>query len=508
MTMEIKLKSMEVNNEIHGMLEEYSSPMDYSINELAVILAAGHGKRIKSQRSKMLHKIWEVPTVERVYNASRNGIDNINVVLVVGIKAADVIEVIGKRKNTTFAYQETQNGTGHAVQVALERIDSKLFNGNVYVLPGDMGLIDKETMKYFRESFLSSDSDMMVLTGIFEGDPQNNSYGRIVRVKSEDEKGNPSGKDVGKVIEIIEHKDILALSDTEPYRLKFNNRYYTYTRQELINNNEFNSGVYAFKYNKLTELIGKLSSDNAQNEIYITDLISLFNDKGYSVAAISPIHQYSVMGFNNKSVLKEMEDVARKKIYEKLKDTIEIADPDDFFIHETVVDEILEMDKLGLPLDICIGKGVYIGEGAKLNYNLTLKKNVYINGNVQFGQNVVIWQNVHLSTFPGQTFTIGNNVEILWGDIIKGNIRIGDNSRIESSVNMTGSDEFPLKLGKNVLIKGTSYIFGSIVEDDVHIEHSVIVRKHVERLVKRDGTVQAVRFYIPMPQGIDAVEDL
>ena len=53
-------------------------------------------------------------------------------------------------------------------------------------------------------------------------------------------------------------------------------------------------------------------------------------------------------------------------------------------------------------------------------------------------------------------------VEILWGDIIKGNIEIGDYSRIESSVNMTGSDEFPLKMGSHVLIKGTSYIFGSI----------------------------------------------
>jgi bifunctional UDP-N-acetylglucosamine pyrophosphorylase / glucosamine-1-phosphate N-acetyltransferase len=496
------------NTEVISLLEEYSSPVDYSINELAVILAAGHGKRIKSQRSKMLHRIWEIPTVERVYNASKNGIEDINVVVVVGIKADDVIKVIGKRKNTSFAYQQTQNGTGHAVQVALDRIDSKLFDGNVYVLPGDMGLIDKETMKHFRESFITAKCDMMVLTGIFEGNPENNSYGRIVRVKDKDENGKPAGKDAVKVIEIIEHKDILALPADKPYRLEFNKRFYSYTREELINNNEFNSGVYAFRYSKLIELIGKLSSNNVQNEIYITDLIALFNSSGYSVSAVSPLEKYSVMGFNNKSVLKEMEDVARKKVYEKLKDIIEIADPEDFFVHETVVDEILEQDKLGVPLDITIGKGVYIGEGVKLNYNLELKKNVYVNGNVHFGENVVIWQNVHLSSFPEQTLQIGNDVEILWGDIIKGNIKIGDNSRIESSVNMTGSDEFPLRLGKNVLIKGTSYIFGSIIEDDVQIEHSVITRKHVERLVKRDGTVQPVRFYLPMPQGIDAVEDL
>jgi bifunctional UDP-N-acetylglucosamine pyrophosphorylase/glucosamine-1-phosphate N-acetyltransferase len=237
-------------------------------------------------------------------------------------------------------------------------------------------------------------------------------------------------------------------------------------------------------------------------------MISLFNKNCYSVNAINPKEPYVVMGFNDKSVLKEMEAVARRQVYEKLKNIIEINDPDDFFIDETVVEDILLLDKQTIPLDIKIGQGVYIGKGVKLNYNLELKKNVYVNGNVIFGQNIVVWQNVHLSCFPNQTFRIGNNVEILWGDIIKGNITIGDGSRIESSVNMTGSDEYPLKLGQKVLIKGTSYIFGSVIEDQVYIEHSVIIKKKVERLIKRDGTIQPIRFYLPMPEGIDAIEDL
>ena len=78
----------------------------------------------------------------------------------------------------------------------------------------------------------------------------------------------------------------------------------------------------------------------------------------------------------------------------------------------------------------------------------------------------------------------------------------------ESSVNMTGSDEHPLKIGKNVLIKGTSYIFGSVIEDDINIEHSVLIKKKVEKLIKRNGEIQKVRFYLPMPEGIDAVENL
>lgn len=497
------------NKEVYDIIEKLSSELNYNNKEVAIILAAGHGKRIKSQKSKMLHKIWEVPTVERVYNACKSGIPNVNIILVVGIKAVDVSKVIDKRENTTFAYQESQNGTGHAVQVALERINIKNFeDGIIYVLPGDMGLINKETMEHFRSQFINSKTDMMVLTGLFEGKAEENNYGRIIRVKEKDAKGNSSGNDTGKVIEIMEHKDIIALDENKPYSVQFNNKTYEYSRQELIENNEFNSGVYAFNYKKLIELIGNLTSNNVQNEIYITDLISLFNQKNYTVSAISPREQYVVMGFNNKSVLKEMETVAREKVYEKLKDIIEIADQDDFFIDESVVEQIIELDKEGIPLDIKIGKGVHIGKGVKLNYNLELKKNVYVSGNVIFGKNVTIWENVHLSCFPEQTFKIGNGVEILWGDIIKGNIKIGDESRIESSVNMTGSTEFPLRIGKNVLIKGTSYIFGSIIADGVHIEHSVLINKRIDNITKRDGTVQPIKFYIPMPSGVDAVEDL
>jgi bifunctional UDP-N-acetylglucosamine pyrophosphorylase/glucosamine-1-phosphate N-acetyltransferase len=495
-------------NEITQKQKALSSELDYRVNEVAIILAAGHGKRIKSQKSKMLHSIWEIPTVERVYNACRRSVSNINSVIVVGIKAVDVMSVIGKQENTSFAFQAEQNGTGHAVQVALQNIDKNLFDGIVYVFPGDMGLIDAETVKMFREKFIESKSDMMVLTGIYEGDSNDNSYGRIIRVKASDADGVSSGADKGKVIEIMEHKDILSLKENEPYIIEYNGRKYHYSKCELIENREFNSGVYAFDYKKLVELIGQLSSNNVQNEIYITDLIALFNKSGYTVGAISPREQYVVMGFNNKSVLREMEALARHKVYEKLKDIIEISDPEDFFIHEKVVDQILEMDKAGTPLDIVIEKGVYIGADAQLNYNLKLKKNVYINGRVVFGKNVTVWENAHLSCFQGQQLVIGDNVEILWGDIIKGNIEIGENSLIESSVNMTGSDEFPLRIGKKVLIKGTSYIFGSIVADDIHIEHSVIIKKRVERIVKKDGSIQRVRFFLPMPSGIDAIDDL
>jgi len=490
-----------ITAEICSKAKENSTKF-HSSNEVAIILAAGHGKRIKSQTSKMLHKIWEIPTVERVYNACKLGVQNINTVIVVGIKALDVMEVIGIRESNKFAFQEEQNGTGHAVQVALKEIENDFKDGIVYVLPGDMGLLDDTSMNQFRKDFISAGNDMMVLTGKFEGDSEQNAYGRIIRTK------DSSGNSNGNVIQIMEYKDIQALPESKPYKVSYRNKTYSYTKQELIDTKEFNSGVYAFDYKKLTELINNISSNNAQNEIYITDLISLFNQKGYSVGAVSPNNQYVVMGFNDKSVLKEMHEIARRNIYEKLKNIIQIDDPDDFFIHDSVVNDLIEMDKKGIPLDIQIGKGAYIGDGVKLNYNVEIGRAAYIKGNVVFGKNIKVWRIVHLSTFPNQTLTIEDNVKILWGDIIKGNIIIGENSIIESSVNMTGSDEFPLRIGKNVLIKGSSYLFGSIVEDGVAIEHSVLIKKKIKAEKDETGKIKPVRFYIPETEGKELLSEI
>jgi bifunctional UDP-N-acetylglucosamine pyrophosphorylase/glucosamine-1-phosphate N-acetyltransferase len=495
------MKLNEQTEDVYEVVKQLSSEFQYNYKETAIILAAGHGKRIKSSTSKMLHKIWGVSTVERVYDACKEGIENINLIVVVGIKAVDVMNVIGKRKNTQFAYQEEQNGTGHAVQVALEGVDKTKFDGIVYVLPGDMGLIDKKTMVKFKNDFINSGSDMMVLTGIYEGDPELNYYGRIIRVKDSDVEGNPSGKDYRKVIEIMENKDIHGLDDNEPYILTFNGRQYSYSKRELIENNEFNSGVYAFDYKKLNELSPKLSTNNAQKEIYITDLIDLFNKHGYSVNAVSPEEQYVIMGFNNKSVLMEMEVIARKNAYDKLKDLIEIDDPDDFFVHESVIEQIIEMDKKGIPLDIKLGKGAYIGKGVKLNYKLNFGKNAFTDSNITFGTSVFIDDNVQINCQPGENILLGNNTKVLRNSIIKGNVVIGDNSRIEPGVNIAGSDKYPTKIGKNVLIKGNSHVFGTVIEDDVAIEFSILIKKRI-------ASEQKVRFYIPPAEGLEAVNTI
>ncbi|OGV89165.1 MAG: multidrug transporter, partial [Melioribacter sp. RIFOXYB12_FULL_38_5] len=414
----------------------------------AVVLAAGHGKRIKSQTSKMLHKIWEVPTVNRVCNSWQQCIEESNTILVVGIKADEVIKSVGKQKNTSFAYQQVQHGTGHALQVGLENVPRD-YDGTIYVFPGDMGLIDAETVSFFKQEFEKSGADMMVLTGIYEGAIEENYYGRIVRVKDKDAKGVKS-KYKGKVIEIIEYKDILQLDKKKAYVTKYKKKNFKFTQKELLENREFNSGVYAFKAKPLFELIDKIGSNNVQGEVYLTDLIGMFNENGYSVEAVTPKNQYVLMGFNNKSVLKEMDAIAQKLIYEKLKDIILIEDPNDFFIHEEIVDELLELDKRGIILDIEIGKGTYIGEGVSLNSNVRLLRNVRVEGNVSFGENV----------------------------------QVGSGSKITSDSNSL------TKIGNNVTLKGACIIQNSVIEEGSFIEHSILIKKKVEKN-------SSVKFYLP-----------
>lgn len=490
---------------IDEKLASLGSNFSQDAENCVIILAAGHGKRIKSERSKMLHEIWGLSTVERVYRASASGFPGANTVIVVGVKAEDVASAVGKRPAVRFAFQKEQRGTGDAVRVGLAAAGEGTNMKYCYVLPGDMGLVNADALRDFQKAFRGSQADMMVLTGMYEGPVAANQYGRIIRTKERTADGKAT-RYPGAVIEIKEYKDIAAL--TKDYALTFKGESFVYTKEELLAVSEFNAGVYVFRMDHLAKHINELSSDNAQKELYITDLISLFNKAGLSVGAVSPKDSTVVLGFNNKSVLKEMDGIARGRVYERLKDIITISDPDDFFIADDVVEDICALDAKGVPLDIVIGKGVHLGSGVKVNYGLTLKKNVFAEGNIIFGKNVTVWANAHLSCYPEQTLSVGDNVEILWGDIIKGNISIGASSRIESSVNITGSDEYPARIGANVTVKGTSYIFGSIVEDNVFIEHSVIVRRVVHAMKKNSGELQKIRYVLPEPEGMDAIDPI
>lgn len=492
--------------EIVAQLKILSSPIDLNSSDAAIVLAAGHGKRIKSETSKMLHEVWGKPTVVRVSAAAKQGLKSNNQIVVVGIKAVDVAKAIGQQTHLSFAFQGEQKGTGHAVKIALD--ETSKYSGDIYIFPGDMGLLSAQAVEKFKQDFINDSCDMMVLTGVFEGDSKDNYYGRILRVPATDEAGASAGDDLGKVIEIKEHKDILSLGEKDSYRVAYNGRDYSFSKKTLTEIREFNTGVFVFKGDKLLHYINSLDTDNVQGELYLTDLIRIFNDNKLTVKAAAAQDNSTVLGFNVKSVLKEMNNYARENVYERLKDTITIHDHEDFYIADEVVEQIIELDKTKAPLDITIGKGVYIDKNIRLNKGVSIGHDVHLTGDVTLEEGVQINDNVYMSNFLGQTIKVGKNTKIYDSVKLRGNLTLGENCQIESFVSITGGVESPAKIGNNVTVKGRSYIFGCVVEDDLWIEHCVLKCQLVERIIKRDGSVQKVRYVFPMPEGLDSISDI
>ncbi|MCK4924473.1 MAG: NTP transferase domain-containing protein [Spirochaetes bacterium] len=488
----------EEEKALQKTLDNLSDPIDPSSREISIILAAGHGKRIKSEKSKMLHEIWGKPSVLRVSEAARKGLSSGNQVIVVGEKALDVASSLGRKPNRIFVYQKEQRGTGDAIRTALQHPELKKISGTAFIIPGDMGLLTERTVKELNDQFRRTGCDMLVTTGYHHGSVEDNYYGRILK----------SRHDPDSIIEIKEHRDILAMDGDAAYTVTFRGEEERFSPNELLDIREFNVGIYAIKLEALKKLIGHIESDNVQGELYVTDLIKIFNDRGLKVCSSRISNNDLALSFNVKSVLKKMDATFRNMVYERLKDIVTIDDPDDFFIAEEALEWILKLDSEYPAHDIQLGKGVFIGENVQLGRGNIIEKNAILRGNLVLGSGVRIGENVNISTHPDQTMVIGDACYIYRGNVIQGNVRIGKDVRIETGVRITGSTNDPVIIHDNVVIKGMTYIYGSVIEDDLLIEHSILKNRYVEKVLKKDGTIQPVKYILPHPEGLDSISSI
>ena len=502
------------SGELRARLRDLDSPLVEGADRVGIVLAAGHGKRIRSDTSKMLHEIWGRPTVTRVADAVAEGLESPNQVLVVGIKADEVAASVGARPGRRFAYQQNPvlglpAGTGDAVRVALEHFEpSASRERHIFIFPGDMGLLTDHVVAEFRRAFEAQPCDMMVLTGLFDGPPEQNYYGRIVRVPETDADGNAAGEDAGRVIAIKEHKDILGLAPGAQEQLAYNGRTYAFCRDDLLAMREINTLVVCFRESALRTHIGAMDTDNVQGELMLTDLVEIYNRHGLLVRAVQAASEEEILGFNVKSVLRQMESIARRRAYERLMDVVTIVDEEDFYLADEIIEQIVALDEDRGPLDIVIGKGARVGPEVQLDRRVRLGNRCELSGRVVLREDVHIGLGVHLSAYPGQALVLEAGVEVLDRSVLKGNTIVGAGSRIESGVIMTGSDTHPLRVGQGVTVKGTSYLYGCQVDDGLLIEHSVIRCRHVQRVTRADGTVQPVRYVLPQPEGLDSIGPL
>ncbi|SHH31535.1 bifunctional UDP-N-acetylglucosamine diphosphorylase/glucosamine-1-phosphate N-acetyltransferase GlmU [Thermosipho atlanticus] len=439
-----------------------------------LILAAGLGKRMKSKYPKVVHNVLGKPMINWVIETAKN-LGKVGVVL--GYKYEEVKKVI--LNNVEIFIQNEQLGTGHAVMCAKDFIDE---NDDLLILYGDVPFITVETLEKLKNEHEIKNNDVTILTAILENP---SGYGRIIRE--------------GNKIRIVEEKD----ANDEIKRIK-----------------EINTGIYIFKGEFIKKNLANLNNKNAQEEYYLTDIISFSN----KVSTVLVEDILEVTGINDKFQLALLEKEMRRRINTKLMlEGVRIIDPENVYIDatvkigkdsiiypftfiegETVIGEDciigpmtrIKDSKIGNNVKIIrsevekatIEDNVSVGPFSRLREGTHLKENVKIGNFVETKKSIVGTNSKaqHL-TYLGDA-TIGNNVNIGAGTITcnydgknKHPTFIDDNAFIGSNSSLVA----PVKIGKNSIIGAGSVITNNVPEDTLALGRA--------RQINKEGWVKTKR---------------
>src|SRR5215813_5543847 len=232
-----------------------ASPGSFAV----VIMAAGKGTRLKSNRAKVLHEIGGRPLLAHVIQAAQQVVPARDIYVVIGHQAEEVRRAV-EATGVQFVLQAQQRGTGHAIMSARQQV--KRYS-DILVLSGDVPLIRPETIERVRDFHLTKRAVMTVLTAA-PRDPS--GYGRVIRSSGD------------KIEAIVEQKAL--------------------TRAQL-KAREINSGIYAFATGPLFANIDRLTTNNSQGEFYLTDMAALLNAKAKNkVLALKAEDPGEVLGAN------------------------------------------------------------------------------------------------------------------------------------------------------------------------------------------------------------------
>jgi bifunctional UDP-N-acetylglucosamine pyrophosphorylase / glucosamine-1-phosphate N-acetyltransferase len=235
------------------------------------VLAAGKGTRMKSALPKVLQPLAGATLVERVL-ASCEQLQPERRLLIVGHQAERVEQQLQGLSGLEFVLQQPQNGTGHAVQQLLEPLND--FRGDLLVLNGDVPLLRPETLAALLEQHRSSGAAVTLLTARLE-DPS--GYGRVFADAN------------GSVSAIVEHRDC-----NDQQRL----------------NDLTNAGIYCFNWAKLAEVLPKLTTDNDQGELYLTDTVALLRPAMHREVADAD----EIAGINDRLQLSQCETALQERL--------------------------------------------------------------------------------------------------------------------------------------------------------------------------------------------------
>ncbi|MGW0912413.1 bifunctional UDP-N-acetylglucosamine diphosphorylase/glucosamine-1-phosphate N-acetyltransferase GlmU [Streptomyces sp. NPDC002784] len=298
-----------------------------------VVLAAGEGTRMKSATPKVLHEICGRSLVGHVLAAARE-LQPENLVVVVGHAREKVTAHLAEvDAEVRTAVQAQQNGTGHAVRMALEELGGAV-DGTVVVVCGDTPLLTGATLQALAATHSADGNAVTVLTAEV---PDATGYGRIVRDGAS-----------GAVTAIVEHKDADA-------------------SQRAIR--EINSGVFAFDGQLLADALGKVRTDNSQGEEYLTDVLGILREAGHRVGASVAGDHREIAGINNRVQLAEARRILNDRLLtDAMLAGVTVVDPATTWVDVTVS---FEQDAVVHPGTQLLG-ATHLGEGAEVGPNCRL----------------------------------------------------------------------------------------------------------------------------------------
>ena len=380
----------------------------------AVILAAGKGTRMKSETTpKVLHEIMGKTLLGYVLDNVKNFVSEEFVI--VGHHAQEVEDFVKNNyDNAKTVLQSPQLGTGHAVSMVCPSLEN--YDGLVLILCGDTPLVREETLKKFVEFHNSNNSDLTVMSTIFDN-PTN--YGRIIREADNSLKC------------IVEEKDATV-------------------EQKAVK--EVNAGIYCLNWAKIKSAFGQLKSNNAQGEYYLTDIISWGKEQNLNVNAYILEDSDEIYGINSRLNLAEATKMMNRRNLEKyMINGVTIVDPDSTWISE---DTEIGQDTIIYPATYIEGKNK-IGKNCKIGPCAHLRGGVEIVDNVKVGNFVEVKKakissntNVGHLSYIGDA-ELGEHVNIGAGTItanydplsktksktiLKDNVKIGSNSVLVAPV--------------------------------------------------------------------------
>jgi len=301
----------------------------------AILLAAGEGSRMRSERPKPLHRLCGRPMLMYVLDSLVEAKPNV-AVIVVGHKGDWVTKKVQEHAQdfaVEFVEQQVQRGTGDATQVGLVGLEDDSEEEDVLVLPGDAPLLRPGTISHLVEQHRRTGAAATMLSAVLE-DPR--GYGRVLR-----------GKD-DRVERIVEQRDA--------------------TEQELLVR-EVNTSIYVFRRSLLAPALRRIEPDNSQGEYYLTDVVDVLNSAGHRVEAVLVDDAAEVQGINDRVQLAAAEAELRRRTNEGLlRSGVTMVDPTAVYVDTTVLvgTDVTLFPGVILQGNTVIGSGSEIGPNSRL----------------------------------------------------------------------------------------------------------------------------------------------